>query len=188
VLLVHGFGTDHALTWGQSGWLNALDAAGRTWIAVDLPGHGSAPAPTDPAAYELGVLAAQLGAVAVAEAQVDLVGFSLGGELALRVAAAHPEHVRRLVAGGVGTRAELPEELAAMPALREGLARGRGPIPVTYPGPALLFAGTEDLIAEGLADLAAAMPDARFVAVDGRHHRSTLSASRLKRAAMEFLA
>ena len=52
VLLLHGFGTTAATTWGENGWIDLLTDSGRTVIAVDLLGHGTAPTPHDPAAYD----------------------------------------------------------------------------------------------------------------------------------------
>jgi pimeloyl-ACP methyl ester carboxylesterase len=197
VLLVHGFGSDHASTWASSGWTAALDAADRRWIAVDLPGHGTAARPADPAAYALEELVAGLAAVAREEGPVDLVGYSLGGELALRLAGAQPGFARRVVAGGIGTHpppdlgavAGIPLD-AALLACAEGVQQSpRDPAALTaFSGRTLLFAGTEDPIADGLDVLADAMEDAEVVWLGRRHHRSTLSASTLKRRAIAFLA
>jgi 3-oxoadipate enol-lactonase len=106
LLLVHGY--------GGSAWnfaeLAPLLAAGRRLLIPDLPGHGgSSPLPAAPnlAAYAdpLVALCREEGA-----ARIDVVGHSLGGAVALRLAARRPELVRRLVlasAAGIssGTRA-----------------------------------------------------------------------------------
>src|SRR5688500_2004861 len=59
--------------------------AGRTVIEFDFPGHGNAPKPHDPAAYD--DLAGALGDALPAQGQVDAVGFSLGAMTLLRLAA-----------------------------------------------------------------------------------------------------
>ena len=51
VVLVHGFATSSARTWGDNGWLDLLADAGREVIPIDLLGHGEADKPHDPAAY-----------------------------------------------------------------------------------------------------------------------------------------
>ncbi|MEO6954063.1 MAG: alpha/beta fold hydrolase [Polyangia bacterium] len=63
-------------------------------LALSLPGHGR-PASTVPPTFEeaADVLAAQLGT----QDPVDLVGYSLGGRLALALLARHPGLVRRAV-------------------------------------------------------------------------------------------
>ncbi|PAP77902.1 alpha/beta fold hydrolase [Rubrivirga marina] len=73
--------------------------------APDLPGHGSAHALPEAAHTVDG--AADLVA-SQAEAPVDLVGYSMGGRLALHVAVTRPEAVRRLVliSASPGLRAE----------------------------------------------------------------------------------
>lgn len=65
-------------------------------IAVDLQGHGRTTLGTRPIrceaiADDVGALLAQLG-----RTQVDVMGYSFGGCVALRLAIQHPERVRRL--------------------------------------------------------------------------------------------
>jgi len=100
VLLVHGFATSAARTWGENGWLDLLADVGRDAIAVDLLGHGSADKPHDPAAYAH--LDESVAAALPDEGQVDAVGFSMGAQLLLGVASRTPERFGRLVLGGVG--------------------------------------------------------------------------------------
>ncbi len=70
----------------------------RQVIAVELEGHGHTPLRGGPLSYEqmaddVAALAAELGL-----AEVDLLGYSLGGGVAWQVAVRHPQLVRRLVA------------------------------------------------------------------------------------------
>ena len=99
VLLVHGFATSSARTWGETGWIDLLRDAGREVLAVDLLGHGEAPKPHDPAAYD------QLEALVLdglPDEPVDAVGFSLGARTILVLASSHPERFGRIVVAGVG--------------------------------------------------------------------------------------
>ena len=48
VLLVHGFASSAEHNWRHPGWLDLLADCGRETIAVDLPGHGTAPKPAGP--------------------------------------------------------------------------------------------------------------------------------------------
>ena len=93
VLLVHGFGGD------LDNWLFNLDAlaAGATVVALDLPGHGPAPAPIpDPSVPGLAAAVLDFMDAAGVEA-AHLVGHSLGGAVALALAAdAAPGRVRSL--------------------------------------------------------------------------------------------
>jgi pimeloyl-ACP methyl ester carboxylesterase len=92
-LFVHGLGGD-SLDWGYVvGELgDVVDA-----YALDLPGFGESPPPND---HELSIDAHARAVVDVARAigrgPVHLIGNSLGGAVATRVAAEHPEVVRSL--------------------------------------------------------------------------------------------
>ncbi|HVU78649.1 MAG TPA: alpha/beta fold hydrolase [Gaiellaceae bacterium] len=87
LLLLHGFG---GAAWNFAELAPRL--AGRRLIVPDLPGHGaSAPLP----AASLAGFADCL--VPLLDEPVDVVGHSLGGVVALRLAERHPELVRRLV-------------------------------------------------------------------------------------------
>src|SRR5690348_13381526 len=99
VVLVHGWGGSFDSTWRRSGFTELLADAGRDVIGVDLLGHGTAPKPHDPAAYEdLTVRVAD----ALPDEPVDAVGFSLGAMTLLRMAIADSSRFRRLVLAGVG--------------------------------------------------------------------------------------
>ena len=99
VVLVHGFATSSARTWGDNGWLDLLGDVGRHPVPIDLLGHGTADKPHDPAAYEAleALVEAQL-----PEGAVDAIGFSLGARVLLTLACDHPDRFRRLVLTGVG--------------------------------------------------------------------------------------
>jgi pimeloyl-ACP methyl ester carboxylesterase len=90
-------------------------AARRRVIAYDLPGHGRSalqPGPMRPAA-----MADQLAAEMPEPA--DVLGYSLGGEVALRLAIQHPERVRRLILMAIAFRRDgyFPGVMAAFDAM-----------------------------------------------------------------------
>lgn len=100
VLLIHGFASSFERNWREPGWVDVLQEEGHEVTGVDLLGHGDAPKPTDPEAYrdlDRGVEHALPD-----DGLVDAVGFSLGGQLLLRVAARIPHRFRRIAVGGVG--------------------------------------------------------------------------------------
>jgi pimeloyl-ACP methyl ester carboxylesterase len=72
-------------------------AAGRQVIGVDLQSHGRSPAVDRPMRFETMAddIAALIGALGLEKA--DVMGFSLGGGVALRTAIQHPDVVNRLV-------------------------------------------------------------------------------------------
>lgn len=121
VLLVHGFASSYERNWREPGWVDILADEGRKVIGFDLPGHGDADKPHDPDAYA-GMEAAVVSALP-GDGQVDAIGFSLGGQLLLKVAATDPGRFRRIVVGGVGDnifRHDDPE--AAARAIETGTA------------------------------------------------------------------
>lgn len=95
VLLLHGF-TGSGREW--DGVVGALGAGVRA-VAVDLVGHGRSGAPTDPARYAPERAARDLRALldALGVARAHVVGYSLGGRVALRLALDAPERVAGLV-------------------------------------------------------------------------------------------
>lgn len=99
VMLVHGWGGSFASTWERSGFTALLADAGREVIGVDLLGHGTAPKPHDPAAYD--DMTARI-VDALPAGEVDAIGFSLGAMTLLRTAVARPGRFRRLVLAGIG--------------------------------------------------------------------------------------
>jgi pimeloyl-ACP methyl ester carboxylesterase len=95
VLLVHGFGTC-SFVWRNVGPSIAL--ANLTAFAVDLFGYGESDRPFD-ADYGIAAQAEYLdrALTALRVSKATVVGLDLGGAIALRFAAAHPERVDKLV-------------------------------------------------------------------------------------------
>lgn len=103
VVLLHGFASSASEDFLATGWAEALAAAGRSVIAIDLPGHGDSPAiATADEAATSAVVAAILDAAATVapEGDLDVIAYSLGSRLAWELPAASPR-VRRLVLGGL---------------------------------------------------------------------------------------
>ena len=130
-LVVHGF-TGCVET--VQGVCEAL-AVDRPVVALDLVGHGETEAPHDPDRYTMDAcihhLRATLDACEVG-VPAHVLGYSMGGRIALSFAVAHPERVRSLVLVGTSPGLAEPADRAARVTAdhalaeqieREGLAR-----------------------------------------------------------------
>ncbi|MBN1771538.1 MAG: alpha/beta hydrolase [Deltaproteobacteria bacterium] len=95
LMLVHGFLVDYR-EWEDVA--TRLSERHRV-LALDLPGYGKTPIPVGGASPDLALFVrAVSGAIrALCPGAVDLAGHSMGGGIAIAVAAHHPELVRRLV-------------------------------------------------------------------------------------------
>lgn len=119
---IHGAGSPLALLHGAMGTIDSCFAkllpalaATRKVIAVELQGHGHTADVDRPLSYQQ--MAADTAALlkALGIGMVDLVGYSLGGAVAMQLAMQHPGMVRRVVfAGGTSYRRDglYPEMLA----------------------------------------------------------------------------
>jgi 2-succinyl-6-hydroxy-2,4-cyclohexadiene-1-carboxylate synthase len=93
-------------------------------VRLDLVGHGRSAAPRDPAAYTLERCVEQVAAVldALSTGPVHLVGYSMGGRLALALCAWRPERVRSALLVGASAGIADPAARAARRRDDEALA------------------------------------------------------------------
>lgn len=95
LLLLHGF------TGSTETWRDLRERLGerRKVVAIDLPGHGRADAPSDPSRYALDRVADDLADTLSSRGtdRVVALGYSMGGRVALRLALRHPGRVLGLV-------------------------------------------------------------------------------------------
>ena len=120
LLLIHGFGSNFHHGWSDVGWVDILADFGVGAPAIDLPGHGSWSPITDNAQY--GEIPEKLFSSLPGTAPYSAVGFSMGSQMLVRMAIAHPEAFDRIVLMGMGDSVFDP--LATEP-LREGLRAKR---------------------------------------------------------------
>ena len=97
LLLLHGF-TGRGISWAPLA--RRMVALGRNVIVVDLPGHGrTGGTATNPQDATVERTADDLAEILdnLHAAPADVIGYSLGARIALRLAVAHPAAVNRLV-------------------------------------------------------------------------------------------
>lgn len=175
----------------------------RTVHAVNLRGHGRS---DWPGTYSTRLFAADVEGLLpeLADGPVDLVGHSLGGLVACRVAAARPDLVRRLVLEDVGllrprpaapperpdgpltldwavVEQVRPEVDDPDPAWREVVARIVAPTLVVGGGP------RSSLPQDQVADLVSTVPDARLVTLDTGHLVHANAPADFVAAVLDFL-
>ena len=217
VVLLHGFATSAARTWGENGWLDLLADTGRTVVAPDLLGHGTSPKPHEPAAYaDMRKLVAE----SLPAGPLDGVGFSLGARTLLQIAIDEPGRFRRLVVAGVGANLFRRDGSGAIAAALRGEGDTANPVARYFAGlaahpdadplalAALMEREDDPLTAEALtavtcptlvvlgdADFAGpadplveALPDARLVTLPRTDHFATPKSFTFIDAALDFLA
>jgi pimeloyl-ACP methyl ester carboxylesterase len=104
IVLVHGFASNRAMNWRAPGWYETLTQAGRQVIALDVRGHGESDKPHDPDAYNEGELAWDVERLLdhLGIERADIMGYSMGGFITLRLLHDNEARVRRAVIAGVG--------------------------------------------------------------------------------------
>jgi pimeloyl-ACP methyl ester carboxylesterase len=90
VILINGMGSNFESLWRRNGWVGKLEAAGRTVIGVDLPGHGTSKDATGRDAADL------LLEEAAKHGSVDAIGFSAGAWALLLAASEQPDLFERI--------------------------------------------------------------------------------------------
>ncbi len=120
LVLLHGF-TGSAANWQPH--LAVFEKRFQT-IAIDLLGHGGSDSPADPARYRMERCVEDLISVFnhLGLERASLLGYSLGGRVALHMAAAHPDRVRALVLESASPGLADPTERATRVASDEALA------------------------------------------------------------------
>ena len=102
VVLIHGWYSSATINWRLPGTIAAL-ARDHQVIALDLPGYGQSDKPNDARAYGaqwVEDLVLLLDHLNVRKAHV--VGYSMGGIVALKFTAEHPDRVLSGILGGMG--------------------------------------------------------------------------------------
>src|SRR5262245_18184718 len=98
LVLLHGF-TETSASWEEAGHIEPFLRAGRQVVLIDARGHGASGKPHEPGAYTGKNHASDFVAVldALGTGAADVVGYSMGGMIALAAAFHHPARVKAAV-------------------------------------------------------------------------------------------
>jgi pimeloyl-ACP methyl ester carboxylesterase len=124
VLLLHGFAINSQVQWAFPGIIKELARDYRV-IALDNRGHGRSGKPHDPKQYGVEMVedaVRLLDHLHIARAHV--VGYSMGGFIALKLAATHPDRVLSVTTGGAGWSEHTDHSF--LEALADSLEQGNG--------------------------------------------------------------
>ncbi len=104
ILLIHGFASSRIQNWKDTGWYDTLTRAGYSIIAMDCRGHGDSDKPHDSDAYDHAIMAADALSVIqhTGQSPLHLMGYSMGGFLAMHLLLQQPEQLKKVVLAGVG--------------------------------------------------------------------------------------
>jgi len=146
LVLVHGWAGSFDHTWRRAGLVDLLADAGRSVVAYDLPGHGTARKSHDPHDYSdmAGDLLAHVatlraggsdttdGSDTTGDTQrVDAVGFSLGAITLLRALVREPDSFGSVILAGIGDGVFHPHDPARSDRILAGLEGRAEPGDVT---------------------------------------------------------
>jgi pimeloyl-ACP methyl ester carboxylesterase len=123
VILVHGFASRAEHNWVITGWYKTLTPNHRV-IALDCRGHGRSDKPHDVKAY--GGTAMEDDVIRMMDhlgiERALLMGYSMGGHVAMGLLAHHPKRFRAVVLGGIGAGASVTDPAVRKPIVAALLA------------------------------------------------------------------
>jgi len=102
VVLIHGLYSSAAMNWQMTGMMTAL-AKNHQVIALDLPGHGKSDKPDDESVYGVQMMEDVIRLMDHLHIRkAHIVGYSLGGMIALKLLAEHQDRALSGTLGGMG--------------------------------------------------------------------------------------
>ncbi|MFL5244947.1 MAG: alpha/beta fold hydrolase [Gemmataceae bacterium] len=129
LVLIHGFAADIKTNWGLPGILSAL-AKKYQVIALDCRGHGKSAKPHDAKQYGKAMMEDVIRLLDHLKIKrAHIVGYSMGGGIALEVLMDHPDRVVTATVGGFGI-STAQDERGMVEDLAESLEKGKGFAPL----------------------------------------------------------
>ena len=202
VVLIHGLYASARRNWELPGTVEML-AANYQVITFDLPGHGQSDKPDRADAYGTAMVddvVKLLDHLKIKKAHV--VGYSMGGMIAMKLMTTHADRVISAVVGGMGWMQE-GTLLAEVFARLQGGARGQTPAACVQSlgklaislddlkhikVPVVVIVGTEDPVRQLFVEpLRLARPDWPIVEIPNANHSQCVTRPEFKRAVADAL-
>jgi pimeloyl-ACP methyl ester carboxylesterase len=202
VVLIHGLFVNADLNWRLPGVIRTL-AENHQVIAMDARGHGLSGKPETEGSYgpEMAEdVVRLLDHLKIKKA--DVVGYSMGGMIAMKLATVHPDRVRSVVLGGMGWEqagGHLAEFWSSLPK-REGsqppsaCVRSLGQLAVkdeevkAIKIPTIVLVGEHDPVRRlAVAPLEKVRPDWPVKIIDGAGHINCVNKTQFKEALKKWL-
>jgi pimeloyl-ACP methyl ester carboxylesterase len=207
VVLIHGMGGTLE-SWQRTGIVRVLSPHFRV-VAMDLRGHGRSGKPHEPASYGPALAADVVRLLRhIGAAKAHVVGYSLGGLIALDVAAVHQEHALSVVVGGTGwpppdavnnfrrqaeayETAKVPvregDDPAALAALSRGLRVLSAEDVRAIKIPLAVIIGADDMFIADAQRLSRAVPKTEVVIIPATNHETAIWSPKFAEALLAFL-
>ena len=199
VLLIHGYTANGNLNWRAPGIEQALAEHYRV-LMPDVRGHGGSDAPSE-GQHGIHVVEDMVRLLDHAGAQqAHVVGYSMGGMIAIKLATVHPEHVRSLLVGGMGWLQEgsdsvkkFATDTASSPRLQASL-RGFTEFGTTEAAmkgltmPVKVIIGTNDDLTRRVDLWKGIVPALDVTYVTGATHQGCVFTPELKQGILDFVS
>jgi pimeloyl-ACP methyl ester carboxylesterase len=202
VVLIHGLGSSARINWRMPGVVSLLSKKYQV-IALDLPGHGESDKPANEEAYGLELVEDVVRLLDHLKIQkAHIVGYSMGGMIAVKLMATHQERTLSGVVGGMGWLREgsaLQKVWERMPdrgagAATSACARSLGKLAVTEMElkrirvPVVVIVGDRDPVKRlYVAPLRLARKDWAVIAIDDAGHLNCVVKPQFKEEIAEWL-
>ncbi len=135
IVLVHGFASSFKRNWRNTSWVEFLTGHGYQLIGLDVRGHGSSEKFYDPQMYGPARMARDVINLLdhLKIRQADLMGYSMGGGIALYLAMYHADRFRKIILGGIGDGVIREGYVAARPTQIAAALETDDPASITDP-------------------------------------------------------
>jgi len=194
VVLIHGLDSSIRMNWGLPGIIHLLSSRYQV-IALDLPGYGESDKPADPNAYGQAWVEDVIQLMDhVGCRKAHIIGYSMGGMIALKLIVLHPDRVLSGILGGMGYMSPDSPFVKIWERMRNPSASGAAQLTLTEAEvkavklPVEMIAGSHDPVRRMYIDpLVRLRPDWPVVEVEGAGHLTCIMKDEFKQELLKWL-